>query len=497
MNEKFVLLWNGEIFHSNLKQIQDLLDSDLNDGESLFRALNASTSQDTAAIFDIFSSLCGPFAFVLLCREFDKVIFGRDRFGRRSLIAQSYKSFDKIPLISLSSTVLPQNFQYIEVPSTGIFLATSNDTGLVVETFIPWSEPSIARNKSSNPPFSTLDPLSLIHTFPSSISFNPSLNPVEQFYEVLFKAVRVRLQKASHSCKNCLKFSKDCSHSRFCLLFSGGLDSAILAALIDKILPISEPIDLLNVAFDHFSGGKGCCAADSPDRITGISCLQQLERISPSRSWNFVKINITNETVEKIKASGPPHSYLLKPGADTILDESLGLAVWFAARGRGLLNGQDYESPAKIVFTGIGADEQLGGYSRHRMKFGTGADSQALQNELDIDLERIGDRNLSRDDRMISDHGREGRFPFLDENLVSFLRSVPLTQKMDLTLPQGQGDKRLLRLVADQFLNLGHSTCDSTTIPAAWQPKRAMQFGSRIAKVKSLNTGNLKGHDRF
>lgn len=65
-------------------------------------------------------------------------------------------------------------------------------------------------------------------------------------------------------------------------------------------------------------------------------------------------------------------------------------------------------------------------------------------------------------------------FPYLDEEVVSFLNSLPVWQKADLTLPRGVGEKLLLRLAARR-LGLGQS---------AVLPKRAMQFGSRIAKME-------------
>lgn len=66
------------------------------------------------------------------------------------------------------------------------------------------------------------------------------------------------------------------------------------------------------------------------------------------------------------------------------------------------------------------------------------------------------------------------RFPYLDEDVVSYLNSLPVWQKADLSLPRGVGEKLLLRLTARQ-LGLGQS---------AVLPKRAMQFGSRIAKME-------------
>lgn len=54
-------------------------------------------------------------------------------------------------------------------------------------------------------------------------------------------------------------------HSSQKIFFScgGGLDSTVLAALADRILPPDEPIDLLNVAFEQAN-----YSFEVPDRLT-------------------------------------------------------------------------------------------------------------------------------------------------------------------------------------------------------------------------------------
>jgi len=45
----------------------------------------------------------------------------------------------------------------------------------------------------------------------------------------------------------------------------------------------------------------------------------------------------------------------------------------------------------------------------------------------------------------VSDHGREARFPYIDEEVVGFLLSLPVQKKTDFRFPRGVGEKILLR----------------------------------------------------
>lgn len=122
---------------------------------------------------------------------------------------------------------------------------------------------------------------------------------------------------------------------------------------------------------------------------------------------------------------------------------------------------------------GAGADEQMAGYARHRQRFANGGWS-SLITEVEMEMNRISERNLGRDNRILADHGRAPRLPYLDEMVVEYLAQLPIWTKVDLRLPIGLGDKIILRALAYQM-----------GLPkTATEPKRAIQFGSRIAKTE-------------
>lgn len=76
----------------------------------------------------------------------------------------------------------------------------------------------------------------------------------------------------------------------------------------------------------------------------------------------------------------------------------------------------------------MGADELFGGYTRHRAAYKRGRWKQ-LTAELENDWKNISHRNLARDDRIVSDHGRQLRTPYLDENVVEFVQNLHAWQK--------------------------------------------------------------------
>lgn len=101
--------------------------------------------------------------------------------------------------------------------------------------------------------------------------------------------------------------------------------------------------------------------------------------------------------------------------------------------------------------------------------------------QLQLEIDRIPTRNLGRDDRVISSHGKETRHPFLSLTVVSFLARLPVHFKMDPTLELGIGDKMLLRLAMNKV----------GLIEASSRKKRAMQFGSHSARMEGERRGDV------
>ena len=99
-----------------------------------------------------------------------------------------------------------------------------------------------------------------------------------------------------------------------------------------------------------------------------------------------------------------------------------------------------------------------------------------------MDITRLPTRNLSRDDRLISSHARDARYPYLDLNFVSYLSNLPIWVKCNPSYGEGVGDKMILRMATKQ---LG-------LVETGKRAKRAMQFGTRSSKM-SVSKGPKAG----
>jgi asparagine synthetase B (glutamine-hydrolysing) len=100
-----------------------------------------------------------------------------------------------------------------------------------------------------------------------------------------------------------------CPHSKVAVLFSGGLDSAVIALLTDLCIPEDEPVDLINVAFStterevqsNHSTSSGVTQLhlltdpefDVPDRILSKKTYEELLMLRPNRHWQYIEVQCT------------------------------------------------------------------------------------------------------------------------------------------------------------------------------------------------------------
>ncbi|CAD6269719.1 unnamed protein product [Miscanthus lutarioriparius] len=434
-----VLVYNGEIYGGI--QVAD----DENDTQALFTSLESCCSCDCHAlgrdktcpccgcgaksVLQLLSTIKGPWALIYWQMKTNTIWFGRDAFGRRSLLVHWPTADDsRFILSSVSPPSLAKNHSD---PTVNDFVSDrdmSNHTGASYWEELPCGIYSIhmkdigkygARMKERG-------------NHQLSQSFISSREAEENANNGITKA---DLLSDSSLCEaNCITQS---AHR-------------VLVALRESVMLRTKMNTLFQLA---------------PDRISAIAGLKELQRISPCRRWRLIEIDTALTDLK----------------GESEHDLNIGIALWLAAGGDGWVDGstcrmQDgarykYRSRSRVLIVGSGADEQCAGYGRHRTKYRLGG-WNALDQEMRLDVQRIWKRNMGRDDRCISDHGKEARFPFLYENVIKTLLEIPLWEIAKLDEPVGKGDKKILREVA-RLLGLQE---------AALQPKRAIQFGSRIAR---------------
>lgn len=423
--DKYVVQYNGELYN------QDITD---NDTHYLVKALNSGTH-----VIDVIRSLYGEFAYTIYDKMHQKLYFGRDSVGRRSLSYKLDPDNGELFVASVSGNV--QGFQNCKAGI--IYIFDTNSKSLLMNQQIDTLQYSVS---------STID-----NSTESLISNCDALN------SVLREAVRQRVRSIQpvHNENNSI-----------CILFSGGLDCSVITALICQELQLfgrKVDIELLNVGFEN--PRTGLQPADVPDRKLAFSSALKLQELFPTQAIKLIEIDVS---YEQFLLERPKIIDLIFPKR-TEMDLSIAAAFYFASRGEGFVTKSDglrvpYKRHGVVLFSGLGADELYGGY--HKLDNKT---IEELVKELASQISNIHDRNLNRDDKVIASNGVEVRYPFLDDNVIRLSTQLPINYKFK---------KMILRELARTKLALGE---------ISEEPKRAIQFGAKSAKM--TKNGNKHGTD--
>lgn len=299
-----VLCYNGEVFDG-----MDVAPTE-NDGVKLFEVLCQTTSE--TQVLEVFSRIEGPYAFVLYHSPLGCIFFGRDLLGRRSLLIHLPSPTQQYLILSSVSAGVDVAYDFEEVSTAGIFQLKLSSFCIDQTTSLP------------------------VLRYPTQISINQVIPPSDWPRAKSLGDIPLELQPVVDELlhrldKSVLQRVRDIpsrsTGAKVAVLFSGGIDSTVIAALADRHVPVEEPIDLLNVAFENprkvkiqREGNSGrptskkkkkptlstepvVCSYKVPDRVTGAQELEELRGINPKRIWNFVEVNVPFERNLRLRAS--------------------------------------------------------------------------------------------------------------------------------------------------------------------------------------------------
>jgi asparagine synthase (glutamine-hydrolysing) len=234
-----------------------------------------------------------------------------------------------------------------------------------------------------------------------------------------------------------------------CLL-SGGLDSSLIAALVNDYY---KSQNLPNKLETYSIGLKG-----SED-------LKYARIVADYLETKHTEIIVTEEEMfnaipEVIKA--------IESYDTTTVRASIGNYLL----GKYISN----HSEAKVIFNGDGSDELLGGY----LYMNKCPDDIEFDKETRRLLKDIHLFDVLRSDKSISSHGLEPRTPFLDRSFVNFILSIPpyfRNHKNYIDLNNGCMEKYILRKSFSEYNFIDHRDRQILPDEILWRKKEAFSDG--------------------
>lgn len=218
-------------------------------------------------------------------------------------------------------------------------------------------------------------------------------------------------------------------YSKIGILFSGGIDSSIIAKIA---INLEAEAKLITVGLE---GSIDLLRAKKIASLMGVELDEVLIKKNEVLALFKKVIKIIDEP-SPIKAM-------------------IGIPIYAAAR-------HAYEAGLRVIFTGQGADELFGGYMKYLHE-------KDLEKRLIIDLFNIHKVNLERDDHCAMSNSVELRVPYLDRGVINIALKIPINFKI-----RNNVRKWILRKVGERI---------GLPRESVIADKKAIQYGTRVAYI--------------
>ena len=388
--DNIVLICNGEIY--NYKKLYELLPN----------YVRATTNSDCEIIIHMYKEygieqtlqmLDGVFAFVLVDHRFtnesNKIYVARDPYGVRPLFIMTEITGsinNTIAFASEMKSLKPlQEKLNTHYTDTRDALLLENPNAKVkknykryeIQQFKPGTY-SVYKMPYQTSPYWRSCKHIRYHTFP----FNTNVFANKYDQENILDNIQIYFKEAVF--KRCITTDRPIA----CLL-SGGLDSSLVAALVNEFPKMNNLPQL-----ETYSIG-----------MVGSEDLKYAQQVADYLGTKHTSIEVSE--VDFVNAI-PKVIYDIESYDTTTVRASVG--NWLVAKYI------SEHSEAKVIFNGDGSDELMGGYLY--MKHANNCIE--FDRECKRLLKNIHYFDVLRSDRSISSHGLEPRTPFLDRTWINF-----------------------------------------------------------------------------
>jgi len=250
------------------------------------------------------------------------------------------------------------------------------------------------------------------------------------------------IAKLSKMLVGCVKERLPAPSVKIGVLFSGGVDSTLIALILKKL---GRPFTCYTAAFEEEGMGK------STDLAVAREAAEELGFKLTPIIQNLATAQQTIQTVIPLIES----SNVVKVG--------VAMPFYLCCKQAALDN-------VRVMFSGLGSEELFAGYQRHK----TAAD---INLECISGLRKMYERDLYRDDVVSMNNTVELRLPFLDLDLINFALKIPSGLKIKTQVANNVDNVQSKYILRQAALALG--------LPEkyALRPKQAAQYGSRFDKA--------------